>query len=177
MSVTSLAPHPVTGHPLAWARDLALLGGGSSAALSLLLVGMVPVGFAPAVAVTAGLSGAALGLAMPTLLDAARGRVPLWLLAAAAPAVGGLWGGLAGAAAGLVVGGTAPALGAVAGAVAGAGQLGWFWFPYTFQTVRGGRTWPLLALAAVALPVVAWATVLVTILCLGAFGGVAGLGL
>ena len=32
MSVTSLAPHPVTGHPLAWARDLALLGGGSSAA-------------------------------------------------------------------------------------------------------------------------------------------------
>lgn len=169
--MTALAPHPITGRPTAWARDLALLGGVSSFALSMLFTGMVPAGFPAAVGLVTGATGALVGLATPAALDRLRGRVSLWVLALLAPLAGAAWGGAAGAAAASLSNSAPWPLSLVAGALAGGLQLGWFWLPYTMQTVRGGRTWPVMVAAVFALPFVAWATFLGTLLGLGALNG------
>lgn len=167
--MSALAPHPVTGSPLRWARDMALVGGGTSAFVPALVSGLAPAGY-PWVAAAVGLgTGALLGLAMPTLLDLVRGKVPLPVLLLCSVGLGAAWGGVAGALAGVPFGANNAGLGLIAGSIAGAAQFGWWWFPYTFQTVRGGRTWPLLVAAAFALPVVSalsvWGTMAVV------FGG------
>ncbi len=43
--------------------------------------------------------------------------------------------------------------------LAGALQFGLLWFPYTFQTVRRGRRWPLVVGAVLVTPVLGWAAV------------------
>jgi len=170
--MNAITPRPITGSPLAWARDLALLGGGSSFALSMLFTGMVPAGFPLAVGLVTGVTGGLVGLATPAALDAVRGRLSLRVLGLLAPIAGALWGGAAGATAAAVSGTAAWPLGLIAGAVAGGLQLGWFWLPYTVQTVRGGRTWPILVAATLALPLVALVTFWGTLLGMGALGDV-----
>lgn len=161
----TLAPHPVTGSPLRWARDMALVGGGTSAFVPALVSGLAPPGYPLAAAAAGVVTGALLGLAMPGLLDRVRGRVPLPALLVSSLLLGGAWGGVAGALAGLPFGVNNVVLGLMAGSIAGAAQFGWWWFPYTFQTVRGGRTWPLLVAAIFTLPLVSalsvWGTMAV----------------
>lgn len=165
--MTTLAPHPVTGSPLRWARDMALVGGGTSAFVPALVSGLAPSGYPLAAALVGAVTGALLGLAMPTLLDLVRGKVPLPLLLVGSLLLGAAWGGVAGAMAGVPFGAGNAGLGLVAGSIAGAAQFGWWWFPYTFQTVRGGRTWPLLVAAVFTLPVVSalsvWGTMAVVL--------------
>lgn len=162
--MTDFAPPiagPIPGHPRAWARDLAALGATTSVSLSLLFWAGVPRGFTPLVGFFTVLSGGLIGRCMPRVLDAVRGRVPIGALVLAAPVVGGLWGGLSGGLAGLLTEPrSGPVLGLLAGGLAGAAQFGWFWLPYTVQTVRRKPTWPLLVASVFALPAIAVATLL-----------------
>ena len=140
----------VTGEPRAWGQRLAWLGGASALLVSLpfsLGVGasLIPGFYALVAGVLGAGSGLALGRVTPAVLDRVRGRVPLWVLALLAPVVGAVWGGSVGAAAGLISeGGTFAALGLIAGSCIGALQVGLWWFPLVFQTVRGERVWPVL---------------------------------
>jgi hypothetical protein len=165
--MTTLAPHPVTGSPLRWARDMALVGGGTSAFVPALVSGLAPDGYPISAALAGVVTGALLGLAMPTLLDVVRGKVPLPMLLLCSVGLGAAWGGVAGALAGLPFGAGNAALGLVAGSIAGAAQFGWWWFPYTFQTVRRGRTWPLLVASLFTLPLVSalsvWGTMILVL--------------
>ncbi|MEC8425073.1 MAG: hypothetical protein VX000_14915 [Myxococcota bacterium] len=155
----------VTGEPRTWGHRLAWLGGASALLVSLPFSLGGGASLAPGVyALVAGVLGAgsgwALGRATPAVLDRVRGRVPLWALALLAPVVGAVWGGSVGAAAGLISeGGTVAALGLIAGSCIGALQVGLWWFPLVFQTVRGERVWPVLlgsVLLCPLLPMVAF---------------------
>lgn len=156
-TVATTAPHllarRVAGSPLAWSRDLALVGGVTSTLAPLAAGNMAPAGYWQVAALTGLLTGALLGLAMPALVDAVRGRVPLLLLVLASPLVGLAWGATAGGLAGLPFGEANVLLGTAAGGAAGFIQLGWLWFPYLFQSVRRGRTWPILLTSLLTLPV------------------------
>lgn len=157
-----LAPR-VAGRPLAWARDMAFVGATTSAFAPWAAGNLAPSGYWQVSAVVGLVTGALLGLAMPALIDLVRGRVPLLLLVLGSVLLGAAWGGLTGGLAGLAFGGISAQLGVVAGAAAGGFQLGWFWFPYTFQSVRGGRTWPLLLTSLLTLPVATAAAVYTTL--------------
>lgn len=157
--MSALKPHPVTGAPLRWSRDMGLVGGTTSAFIPVLVRDVVPVGYPLAAALAGAVTGAALGLAMPALLDRVRGRVPFTLLVPGSIALGSIWGGGSGALAGAPFDATHVLLGLIAGSIAGGAQFGWWWFPYTVQTVRGASTWPLLVAAFAALPLVALASV------------------
>jgi len=164
---------PVVGEPRTWSRDLALVGFVTGFAAPAACFGwFVSPAFCVLAAPVGGAIGALLGRAMPGLLDRVRGRVPIaLLLVILGPVLGALWGGMTGLGAGLaaqawyaLVGGTPalfgpelPVVGAAYGTAAGAVQLGWFWFPYTFQTVRRGRRWPVLAAAMLLAPATAFA--------------------
>jgi hypothetical protein len=176
VTMYALEPHPITGSPTAWARDLALLGGGTSLLLSMVLTGMVSSGAFPIwVGLASAAAGGSVGMVTPWVLDAVRGRVPLFVMALLAPVAGAVWGGGAGAVAGSIVGGENALLGLIAGAIAGGFQLGWWWFPYTVQTVRGGRTWLVMLGALAMLPVVAWVTFVGTLLTISFLGAASGL--
>jgi hypothetical protein len=145
----------VTGRPAAWARDMALVGGLTSAILPTMLSGVSPSMFGLYAGIAGAITGALLGAAMPAVLDRARRHVPLWALLMAGPLVGCAWGALAGGLGSLPFSGDTLALALISGGIAGALQFGWWWFPYTFQTVRGGRTWPVMLASFLALPVLA----------------------
>ena len=164
---------PVVGDTRTWSRDLALVGGVTGFAAPTAMFGWL---VSPAFCVAAGPAGAAIGWALgrfiPWLLERVRGRVPIpVLLLLLGPALGAFWGGGTGLVAGLLAelwyastgsepalfAGTLPILGASFGLVAGAVQLGWFWFPYTFQTVRRAPRWPVMALAMLLAPLTAFA--------------------
>lgn len=153
--MNSLSTPRLTGRPRVWARDMALMGGLSSALVPTLLVVFVPWPY-PLIAGALGLgSGAVLGAGMPAFLNWVRRFAPPWGLLLASPFLGLVWGGGTGALAGLAFGTNAAMLGLVAGGIAGAVQLTLWWFPYTFQTVRGARTWPVTLASVVALPLTA----------------------
>ena len=152
----------ITGRPLEWARDMALVGGITSATLPALLSNVAPTNFAIYAGIAGTLTGALFGALMPAALDRLRNRVPLWALLMAGPVIGCAWGGLAGALASLPFSSDTLRLGVLAGAIAGGLQFGWWWFPYTFQTVRGRRTWPVMLTAAVVLPLIAGAVFFAT---------------
>ncbi len=160
------APRP-TGSPAAWGRDLALIGAVTSFVLPSLMGPVVPSGFAARAGVAGAVGGLLLGLAMPAVLDMLRGRVAIRWLLLLAPMVGAAWGGAAGAVAGLASDRSAALLGLISGGIAGACQLGLWWFPYTFQTVRGGRRWPLVLAAVLSSPVLIVPVYVGTLLVMG----------
>ena len=82
-----------------------------------------------------------------------------YLLMMLGPLAGLLWGGMVGAV-GFAASGLAIPLVLCAGcaALAGALQFGLFWFPYTFQTVRGARCWPVVLGACLLTPVIGMVT-------------------
>jgi hypothetical protein len=152
----------VTGQPREWARDMAIVGGvtASLAPLPALTLGAT-AGFIGGTALAGTLTGAALGAAMPGLLERVRGRLPLSILMVLGPVPGALWGGIVGAVGSVLSGvGTPLTLCVLCAAIAGAIQFGLFWFPYTFQTVRGARRWPVVLAACLATPIIGLLTVL-----------------
>lgn len=149
-------PTRVTGSSWAWTRDVAVLGG----ATGWLAPGAV-LSFTDPIALVGGLvglaTGASLGAMLPRLLEMMRGSLPIPLLLVAGVVGGALWGALVGAVTATVLGtATFAGFGAAAGALTAGLQFGWFWFPYTFQTVRRGRTWPVLAAACGMAPAIGW---------------------
>lgn len=160
----------VTGEARDWARDMAIVGGvtASLAPLPALALGAT-VAFIGGTAVTGAVTGAALGAAMPGVLERLRGRLPLSVLMVLGPLPGALWGGTVGAVGFALSGvGTPLALCVLCAAIAGALQFGLFWFPYTFQTVRGAARWPVVLGACALTPLIGLLTV-VTVLT-GMFG-------
>lgn len=155
----------LTGQPRTWARDMAIVGGVTSllAPVPALLLGAT-VSFLGVSAVAGCLSGAALGAAMPGLLDRLRGRLPLHCLMLLGPIPGALWGGVVGTVGFAFSGVTVPLLLCVlAGSLAGAIQFGLFWLPYTVQTVRGAPQWPVVVGACMATPLIGIATIFTVI--------------
>jgi hypothetical protein len=152
----------IPGSPARWARDGALFGTITCVVVPGCLVGIVGLPYVAAAGALGAVTGGLLGLAAPTLLDALRGQLPLALMLSLAPVFGAAWGGAVALVAGLAVDHPMWWLGLVSGGVAGAVQVGLWWFPYTFQSVRRGRTWPVLVGAAFTAPVVAWGTFIAT---------------
>lgn len=159
-----VARRRITGEPRAWGHRLAWLGGASALLVSLpFSLGLIPGSYALVAGVLGAGSGLALGRATPAALDRVRGRVPLWALALLAPGVGAVWGGSVGAAAGLISGGPGAALlGLIAGSCIGALQVGLWWFPLVFQTVRGERVWPVLLGSVLLCPLLTMVALWVT---------------
>lgn len=141
----------VTGSPVRWAVDFAV--GGALIPLSFGLVSWFS-GFgydfehlAP-VALAGATVGAAVGAASPVLLDYFRRGVPLWLLTILASVTGAAAMLVTGASIGRVgLGDLAVVLpmGAFVGAV--------FWLPYTFATVTGRPTWPVVLSVGLVYPI------------------------
>ena len=152
----------VTGQPQVWARDMAIVGGVTSLLAPLPAIALGSnAPFIVITAVTGCLTGAALGTAMPGLLERVRGRVPLAVLMALGPLPGAVWGGVVGTMGGAFSGVMVPMwLCMIAASLAGAIQFGLFWFPYTFQTVRGARCWPVVLGACLATPIIGLITVM-----------------
>ena len=154
----------VTGVPMVWARDFALIGGVTSLVAPLLGMGFGVSAAYVATATAAGAAtGGALGAAMPTLLERVRGRVPLWVLALLGPVLGAAWGATVGATADVLSGTGMLQLSLITAGTAGAVQLGLTWFPYTFQTVRGGRRWPVVLGAMFVAPLAAFISIIAAI--------------
>ena len=147
------------GKKRSWSRDLATIGGISSLAAPL-AVAPTLVGTAyPWVAAAVGaLTGAALGVIVPSVLLRLR-KVPLPMLVLLGPTLGILWGGAVGLAAGLTLGAEIIWLSAVVAGVAGAIQFGWFWLPYTARRLRSKRTWPVVVAASLLAPALGWAAI------------------
>ena len=153
----------VTGQPQRWARDFALIGATTSAVAPTMAAAFgVSWLYALAAAIAGAGTGALLGAMMPALLDRVRGRVPLPLLAAVGPLLGALWGASVGVLAS-VVHPDMLAFSVLAASVGGAVQFGLFWFPYTFQTVRGARVWPVVLAACLCAPLAGVISIVSTI--------------
>lgn len=161
----------LTGSSRVWSRDLALIGGTTSFVLPSLMGPIVPSGFAAWAGLAGAVGGLLLGQALPVILDVVRGRVAIRWLLLLAPVVGAAWGSAAGAIAGLATDRGSAVLGLISGGIAGACQLGLWWFPYTFQAVRGGRRWPLVLAALVTSPVLIVPVYMGTLLVLGMIQG------
>ena len=140
----------LTGSPLAWGRDLAVLGAVSGVSASA-GVGIMDGGFLSAASLAGLLCGFFLGLEMPYFLESARRRLSLSAIAVRCIAVGGATGAFMGLLSAHSVGEVFVGPFAVAG-IAGALQFGWFWLPYTVLTVLGRRTWPVVVAACVMSP-------------------------
>ena len=93
LPATGLLRERVAGRPLAWSRDMALVGGLTSGFAPFAAGSLAPSGYAPTALVLGLLSGALLGLCMPALLEQVRGRVPLAGLLLLSPVAGFAWGG------------------------------------------------------------------------------------
>lgn len=139
--------------PRVWARDLALIGAGST--LPLLLFTDLPLATFALTALFAALGGAALGSLVSRLLHRRVRRVPLVLLVPAAFGLGGLWGGAAALFAALATGLPWVHFTEVV-ATAGAVQLGWVWLPYAIGVARKGSSWPTVAAACALAPIAGW---------------------
>ncbi len=175
---THVPTRRVTGDAARWARDFALLGAFSGGGAILGFFGSVDAGLAVTAAVTGMATGAVLGAAMPSVLDVVRKRLPIKVLMFLGLPVGAVWGATTGVSA-MALAGNPQTFGggvpmdmlftvmALVAGLAGALMFGAVWFPYTFQTVRGGRTWPVVAGACLLTPALGW---------LGVFGFIALLG-
>lgn len=146
---------PSLGHPAAWARDLALIGGVIAALLPFLTLSPAEaIRFAVPAAVVAIISGAALGAIVPSLFSSHVRRLPIALLLGAGFGLGALWGALAGFAGSLASHLPRLEMTCFAGQC-GAMVLGSLWVPYLLANVRRRATWPLVALACVVGPTAA----------------------
>ncbi|MBX2803198.1 MAG: hypothetical protein KTR31_36295 [Myxococcales bacterium] len=148
-------PARVTGRSVPWARDLAIVTGASAYLAPWLVWGAWSM--STIAGVCGVLTGVAIGVTTPWLLERVRGRVPLPVLAALGFGVGAAWGAGVGAFVG-IMGPTllGPTNTALAAAMIGSVQLGLFWFPYTFLTVLGRPTWPVVVASSALAPVVGW---------------------
>lgn len=150
----------VTGEARVWARDMAIVGGVTAFLAPMPALPVATMWFIGATTVAGAVTGVALGSAMPGALEALRRRLPLATLVALGPIPGALWGGIVGALGFALSGGVAPlAVCMLCVAIAGALQFGLFWFPYTFQTVRGAPRWPVVLGACVLTPLVGVLTI------------------
>lgn len=158
-----------TGHPRQWSRDLGLIGGVTSlAAPSMAVVaGLAPIAYAPIAGIIGASTGAAIGMVMPALLDLCRRRIPIPILWVLGVVLGGCWGAVVGLFAAALVTPQLLLVSVFAAMVGGAMQFGGVWFPYAFQTVRRGRTWPVVLSACLASPGIGVACIVVTLLSLG----------
>jgi len=154
----------LTGSPLRWGRDMAVVGGATGLIGSLAITGLAFPPFAVAAAIVGAGAGLLLGIEMPEFLESARCRLSLITIGfrcvLAGAATGGFVALVAAHAAGEIF-----LMPSVVAMVAGGMQLGWLWLPYTILTVLQRPTWPLVLAAVVAAPVVGW---LATLLCAGA---------
>ena len=141
------------GAPLAWARDLALVG----AVTTLALGAVTPLSWwtVLAAASLAMIGGAALGAVVPRLLHRRVRRKPLVLLALAAVGLGACWGGGAGYLAAHLTGGPWVRTTELA-ATATAAQLGWLWLPLVLRRARGRSTVAYVLAACAAAPVASY---------------------
>lgn len=155
----------VTGQAKDWARDMAIVGGVTAGLAPLPAIPLgATAGFIAGTAAAGLLTGAALGAAMPGVLEWVRGRLPIPVLMMLGPIPGAVWGGIVGGVGGaLSTVGVPVGLCVVCAAIAGAMQFGLFWFPYTFQTVRGERRWPVVLAACLATPLIGLLTVFTTL--------------
>ena len=150
----------VTGEPRVWARDMAIVGGVTAFLAPMPALPLATMWFIGATTVTGAVTGAALGAAMPGTLEFLRRRLSLAALVAIGPIPGALWGGIVGALGFALSGGVTPlAVCVLCAAIAGALQFGLFWFPYTFQTVRGAPRWSVVLGACVLTPLIGALTV------------------
>ena len=142
-----------------WMRDWALIGASSALAPAVVLSVLVP-GLLPALLLACligGVLGGAVGVVAPPLLERVRGRVPIPALLLLGLPLAAVWGWLGGfgAAIAMLLASDAAAgvhlLGTLM-AVTSALQLGGAWFPYTFQSVLGQRTWPVVLAACCLAP-------------------------
>ena len=111
LPATGLLRERVAGRPLAWSRDIALVGGLTSGFAPFAAGSLAPSGYAPTALVLGLVTGALLGLCMPALLEQVRGRAPLAGLLLLSPVAGFAWGALAGGLAGLPFGSSSAILG------------------------------------------------------------------
>lgn len=140
-----------------WSRDFAVVGGAAGAAAPFFVI--FDPGFALAAGVAGAVTGGLLGAVAAPVVRALRGWVPLPVLVAAMAAAGGCWGAVTGAVGGLGslwMGTEAVPFGFVLGATTGMVTLGLFFLPYLMLSVRGERTWPAVAGAVVATPLLGW---------------------
>ncbi len=139
--------------PRVWARDLALVG--AITALPLALWRYLPLSTALIAVALAAASGAVLGALVPRLLHRRVRRKPLVLLVPAAVGLGALWGAAVGLPAAWIT--HAPWIRVTElAASAGAAQLGWLWVPHAIGVARRGSSWPTVALACMAAPLIGW---------------------
>ncbi|MDG1479789.1 MAG: hypothetical protein P8R54_09365 [Myxococcota bacterium] len=163
----------VTGEPRVWARDMAIVGGVTAFLAPMPALPLATMWFIGATTVTGAVTGAAFGAAMPGALEVLRRRLPLAALLAFGPIPGALWGGIVGALGFGLSGGVAPlAVCVLCAAIAGALQFGLFWFPYTFQTVRGAPRWPVVLGACVLTPLIGVLTMSAVLFAMFGFSGI-----
>jgi hypothetical protein len=137
-----------------WARDLAIVGGGTSF-LAIAFVEGFRGGhervFLIAATILGAVVGALFGLGLRRLLLAWL-RLPIVVWMPISLVLGGLWGAIVGGLA-MVIAEWGKAqisialLAAIVAGIAGALQLGWFWLPYAVRAGRGKSTWPVVAAA------------------------------
>ncbi|MEN0066790.1 MAG: hypothetical protein AAGA48_31955 [Myxococcota bacterium] len=149
----STLPARITGRPLAWARDTALVGGVTATSATLAL-GLMGTTFGLAAGLTGALAGFALGLEMPTFLDSARRRLSLISVGLRCITIGFGLGGFVGLIAATAAGNPYVLGPIVVAGIAGALQLGWWWLPYTVLTVTQRPTWPAVLIACAVAPFV-----------------------
>ncbi|MBX2796921.1 MAG: hypothetical protein KTR31_04605 [Myxococcales bacterium] len=154
-------PQRITGSPLRWGRDLAIVGAVTGFAAPAAVFGVATGPFLMA-SILAGLGcGLILGAEMPAFLESARRRLSLGEIAVRCVAVGGGLGAFVGLVAAEAAGQIFLGSFAVAG-LAGALQFGWLWLPYTVLTVLERPTWPVVLAACLVAPVLGHAAVGIT---------------
>ncbi|HHO53888.1 MAG TPA: hypothetical protein ENK18_24205 [Deltaproteobacteria bacterium] len=141
----------LTGSPLRWGRDLAIVGGMTGFAAPAGVYGLSLEPFTLTALTTGLVCGMLLGIEMPAFLESARRRVSLTGIAVRCVAVGAAVGAFIGFVAAQAAGEIFLAPFVLAG-IAGALQLGWLWLPYTVLTVLERPTWPVVLGACVVAP-------------------------
>lgn len=161
-------PARLTGSPVRWGADLAVVGGVTGAAVPAVLVGPLAPAVLPAALVGLG-CGLVLGVLFPEFLETARRRVPLDFIGLRAVGAGAGFGALVGLLTALIVG-DIPLGAFFVGGLVGALQIGWLWLPYTVLTVLERPRWPVVVAACGIAPLLGplavslWALVVAAIL-------------
>ncbi len=144
-------PTRITGSPVRWGADLAVVGAVTGASVPAALLGAASISVVPSA--IAGLGcGLLLGVLFPNFLDSARLRVPLDSIGLRAVGAGAGFGALVGLSTAVIVG-DIPLAAFFVGGLVGALQIGWLWLPYTMLTVLGRPRWPVVLAACVVAPV------------------------
>lgn len=156
----------LTGSPLRWGRDLAIVGGMTGFAAPASVCGLSFDPFTLTALTTGLVCGMLLGIEMPAFLESARRRVSLAGIAVRCVAVGAAVGAFIGFVAAQAAGEIFLAPFVLAG-IAGGLQLGWLWLPYTVLTVLERPTWPVILGACAVAPLLGPIAVLCSRLIVG----------